>query len=105
MDSQGIPGIDPRLTQGLGHPIRVAFLRLLAKRKALSASQAAKAMGGRSQVALSQVSYHALVLERIGLIEATDSLNRDRELPFRIADAGELLVLALDSALKKGRGG
>lgn len=101
MDLQGIPGIDARLAQALGHPTRVAFLRLLAQPKILSARQAA--LGGRRRIAISQVSYHASVLERIGLIEAPGSLNRDREMPFRIADAGKLLILALDSAQRKRR--
>lgn len=99
MDIPEIPKVDGRLTQAVSHPLRVWFLRLLAKRGSLSPNEALQEMeSDGDEVALSQVGYHVWILERFGVIEVANRATRERGAVFRSTDAGELLMLAIGAA-------
>lgn len=95
METPEIPKVDGRLAQAISHPVRVAFLRLLAGRESLSPKEAAREIRVGGEVPLSQVGYHTTVLERFGVIELVGRPGHKGGASFRATDTGELLMLAI----------
>lgn len=99
MDIPKIPKVDGGLTQAVSHPLRVWFLRLLAKRGSLSPKEALQELEGDGEgVPLSQVGYHVWILERLGVVEVASRATRTGGAVFRSTEAGELLMLAIGVA-------
>jgi len=84
---------DQRLVRALDHPVRVAFLKLLAERGSVGAPEAFASIDD-NDVALSNVAYHAWVLEHLGLIEPADDTGPDG-IRFRATSKGEMALMAL----------
>jgi len=117
MEHRDNPRIDGRLAQAVSHPVRIAFLRVLARRERLSPREALQELPGAlkdlpeaqrrrvesTSIALSQVSYHVSVLERFGVVESAGRPDRQTGMPFRATDAGELLMLAIGTPPEGGR--
>jgi hypothetical protein len=82
------PAPDQRLVRALDHPVRVALLKLLAKRETITPQEALPLLSKRS-LALSNVAYHAGVLEHLDLIEPTGEPNAGGGPVFRATDKGE----------------
>jgi hypothetical protein len=95
------PGFDPRLVRALDHPVRAAFLKLLAQRGCISPAEALPLLGG-AELGLSNVVYHARVLEYFELIEPAGEPERQQGLPFRPTPAGEAAMLALGLSSQGG---
>jgi hypothetical protein len=64
--------------------------------------EAQQALVGK-ELALSQVSYHVQVLENFGVVETSGERDCHGGMPFRVTDAGELLMLAIGTSPKGGR--
>lgn len=88
------PAPDQRLVRALDHPIRVAFLKLLAQRETITPQEALPLLSKKS-LALSNVAYHAGVLEHLGLIEPTGGSSIHGGAVFRATDKGEDVLTAL----------
>lgn len=85
---------DQRLVRALDHPVRVAFLKLMAERGAIGVPEALANLG-HEDVALSNVAYHAWVLEHLELIEAAVDDTGPHATRFRATSKGELALMAL----------
>jgi DNA-binding transcriptional ArsR family regulator len=103
------------LGQALGHPIRIAFLRLLARRTSLSPVEALSEMPSAlkelpeaqqvlvgNELALSQISYHVGVLENLGIVETEGQPDRQGRSLFRVSEAGELVMFVIDAPFEGG---
>lgn len=86
--------LDPRLVRALDHPIRVAFLKLLTDRETIDPA-AALPLLSRKGLALSNVAYHAGVLEHLQMIEATEDSRPGGGPTFRATSKGEAALMAL----------
>lgn len=86
-------GPDQRMVRALDHPVRVSFLKLLAERGSVSPPEALSQLGN-PELGLSNVAYHAWVLEHLELIEAAGEQDRDGT-PFRATTKGEAALMAL----------
>jgi hypothetical protein len=86
-------GYDHLLVKALDHPLRAEFLRLLAKRRALSAPQALPLIG--DGVDLDKLTYQARLLVDLGLIEPAGELDPQHGLPFRLTASGRQALVAL----------
>ena len=62
---------DPRIVKGLAHPLRIHILRVLQEGTASPSEIAAQ-----SDASLGTISYHVRYLERMGLIELTETKPR-----------------------------
>ena len=94
--------IDGRAARVVEHPIRAGFLRLLACRGTLTPKEALRELAGDEELTLSQIVYHAGLLERNGLVEPAGNLDRERGYPFRPTSQGRVLMVALGCAPKGG---
>jgi DNA-binding transcriptional ArsR family regulator len=86
--------LDQRLVRALDHPVRIEFLRLLADRERLS-PDAALPLLEMSEVSLGNVTYHARVLNQIGLVEPADEPTSHGGASFRATSKGELAIAVL----------
>lgn len=66
-------GSDAVWTKAYGHPLRGEILTLLRERGPLSPVRAFEQLGGAS---LGTISYHFRMLERLGVIERVDEVQR-----------------------------
>lgn len=87
-------GFEPRLVRALDHPVRTRFLKLLAEREAISPAQALPLLD-LGEVALSNVTYHARVLDQFELVEATADSVPAGGAAFRVTPKGETALAAL----------
>ncbi len=92
-DRDRSPGYDHRLVEALENPIRADFLRLLAKRRILSAPQALPLM--TTEANLNKLAYQTWVLADLGLIEPAGEPDPQRGLPFRLTSNGRRALVAL----------
>jgi hypothetical protein len=88
------PAPDQRLVRALDHPVRVAFLKLLAKRETITPGEALPLLD-RKGIALSNLAYHAGVLEHLEMIETTGDPNPHGGPIFRATPKGESALMAL----------
>lgn len=88
------PEFDHRLVKVLEHPVRIGFLKLLAKRSSLTPAEALEHLQGENLL-LSVVTYHARVLHHFGLVEAMGQARLAEGLPFRTTPTGEIALAAL----------
>lgn len=88
------PEFDHRLVKVLDHPVRIGFLKLLAKRSHLTPAEALAHLQGENLL-LSMVTYHARVLHHFGLVEAVGQPRLAESLPFRTTPAGEIALAAM----------
>lgn len=84
---------DHRLVKALEHPLRAGFLRLLAKRRLLTARQALPLMDHK--IGLDQLVYQTRLLVEFGLIEPAGEPDARIGLPFRLTSEGRLAAVAL----------
>jgi hypothetical protein len=85
---------EPRLTKALDHPVRARFLRLLAGREAVSPVEALPLLD-LDGLKLSNVAYHARVLELLELVEPDGGTNEMGGVFFRTTSKGEAVLQAL----------
>jgi hypothetical protein len=90
------PEYDHRLVEALENPIRADFLRLLAKRRILSAPQALPLMSAGAD--LDKLAYQTRVLADFGLIEPAGEPDRQDGLPFRLTSHGRRALAALGAS-------
>lgn len=67
-----VPGIEPRLTRALSHPMRMEILNRL-RAGAASSSELSEQLGARQGV----IAYHAKVLVQYGCLELVHSAPRE----------------------------
>jgi hypothetical protein len=84
---------DHRLVKALEHPLRADFLRLLAKRRILSARQALPLIDGGTD--LDRLVYQTRLLVELGLIEPAGEPDPRIGVPFRLTSEGRRAVVAL----------
>jgi hypothetical protein len=84
---------DHRLVKALEHPLRADFLRLLAKRRILSAPQALPLMD--TEADLDKLAYQTRLLADFGLIEPAGEPDPRHGLPFRLTTSGRQALVAL----------
>lgn len=92
---------EPRLVRALDHPVRARFLKLLADREAITPVEALPLLG-LDGLNLSNVAYHARVLELLELVEPAGELTGKDGLPFRTTSKGEAALLALGLSPEEG---
>jgi hypothetical protein len=85
---------DPRLAQALDHPVRAGFLRLLARHRVLSPSEALPHLD-HDRLALGNVVYHVRVLDRLELVEPAGDEEPSRGYRFRPTTKGKLAISSL----------
>ena len=81
-------GFEPRLIRALDHPVRARFLKLLVDRKTISPPEALSLLK-LDNLALSNVTYHARVLDQLELVEATGDPGPTGGAIFRVTSKGE----------------
>jgi hypothetical protein len=86
--------LNPRLVRALEHPVRVKFLALLSSQDRLSPAEALPLMNSE-ELALSNVTYHARVLDQFELVEATADSGPTGGAAFRVTPKGETALAAL----------
>lgn len=86
-------GYDYRLVKALEHPLRANFLRLLAKRRTLSAPQALPLMS--TEADLGKLAYQTRMLADLDLIEPAGEPDPQQGLPFRLTTSGRQALVAL----------
>lgn len=96
-------GFEPRLVRALDHPVRARFLKLLADREAISPAEALPLLD-LGDLALSNVTYHARVLDQFELVEATGDPLPSGGATFRVTSKGQnaLAALGLPPGEEKG---
>jgi DNA-binding transcriptional ArsR family regulator len=87
-------GFEPRLVRALDHPVRARFLKLLAERDAISPAEALPLLD-LGDLTLSNVTYHARVLDQFELVEATGDPGPTGGAVFRVTPQGENALLTL----------
>src|SRR5690349_4126007 len=87
-------GSEPRMVRALDHPVRARFLELLAERDAISPAEAISLLD-LEDLALSNVTYHARVLDQFELVEATEDPGPTGGAAFRVTSKGENALLTL----------
>lgn len=87
-------GFEPRLIRALDHPVRARFLKLLADRDAISPAEALPLLG-LEDLALSNVTYHARVLDQFELVEPTGDPSPTGGASFRVTPKGQNALAAL----------
>jgi hypothetical protein len=92
---------EPRLVRALDHPVRARFLKLLANREAVSPVEALPLLD-LDGLKLSNVAYHARVLELLELVEPTENRSDKGGAPFRTTSKGEDALLALGLSPEEG---
>lgn len=96
-------GFEPRLVRALDHPVRARFLKLLADREAISPAEALPLLN-LEDLALSNVTYHARVLNLFELVEATGEPGPTGGAIFRVTSKGESALLALGHPPREDKG-
>jgi DNA-binding transcriptional ArsR family regulator len=96
-------GFEPRLARALGHPVRAHFLKLLADRELITPTEALPLLG-LDELKLSNVAYHARVLELLELVEPAEEPSYAGGHPFRTTSKGEAALLALGLFPEDGSG-
>ena len=86
--------LNPRLVRALDHPIRVTFLKLLTDRETITPVEALSLLSEKGP-ALSNVAYHAGVLEYLEMVEATGDQNPSGGPTYRATPKGEAALMAL----------
>ena len=94
---------DHRLVEALENPIRADFLRLLAKRRVLSAPQALPLID--TETDLDKLAYQSRVLADLGLIEPAGEPGPQHGLPFRLTASGRMALVALGVPSSEERDG
>jgi hypothetical protein len=84
---------DHRLVKALEHPLRADFLRLLAKRRILSARQALPLMDDGTD--LDKLVYQTRLLVELELIEPAGEPDPRSGVSFRLTNEGRRAVVAL----------
>jgi DNA-binding transcriptional ArsR family regulator len=84
----------PRLVRALDHPVRARFLKLLADREEITPVEALPLLD-LDGLKLSNVAYHARVLELLELVEPAGGLSDKGGLPLRTTPKGNDALLAL----------
>ena len=97
-------GFEPRLVRALDHPVRARFLRLLAEREAISPAEALPLME-LEELSLSNVAYHARVLDQFELVEATGEPGSNGGASFRVTSKGETALAVLGLPPREENGG
>jgi Helix-turn-helix domain len=87
------PAFDHRMVKALDHPVRAGFLRVLADRDTLTPAEALAAMDD-DKLSLSNVAYHARVLNLFELVEPAGETT-DKGVSFRATPAGVLALAAI----------
>jgi hypothetical protein len=82
------------VVRALDHPVRASYLKLLAARGSLSPA-AALPLLGQDGLALSNVVYHARVLDYFELIEPTGEPEPTGGVSFRTTPRGQSALAAL----------
>jgi DNA-binding transcriptional ArsR family regulator len=85
---------EPRLTRALEHPVRARFLKLLAARDAVTPGEALPLID-LDGLKLSNVAYHARVLELLELVEPDGDTSELGGVFFRTTSKGEAALQAL----------
>ena len=85
---------EPRLVRALDHPVRARFLKLLADREEITPVEALPLLD-LDGIKLSNVAYHARVLELLELVEPAEDRSDHGGHPFRTTPKGEDALLAL----------
>ena len=85
---------EPRLVRALDHPVRARFLKLLAEREAVTPGEALPLLD-LDGLQLSNVAYHARVLELLELVEPDGSTSDRGGSTFRTTSKGEAALLAM----------
>ena len=93
-------GFEPRLVRALDHPVRARFLKLLAAREAITTVDALPLLD-LDGLKLSNVAYHARVLELLELVEPAGEMSNG-SLPFRTTLKGDEALLALGLSPEEG---
>lgn len=96
-------GFEPRLVRALDHPVRARFLKLLAEREAISPAEALPLLQ-LEDLALSNVTYHARVLDQFELVEATEDPGPTGGATFRVTSKGENALAALGLSPREDNG-
>lgn len=96
-------GFEPRLVRALDHPVRARFLKLLADREAVTPVEALPLLD-LDGLKLSNVAYHARVLELLELVEPAGETTEMGGPPFRTTSKGEAALLALGLPRQEGSG-
>jgi hypothetical protein len=92
---------EPRLVRALDHPVRARFLKLLADREAVTPVEALPLLD-LDGLKLSNVAYHARVLELLELVEPDGETSDTGGPPFKTTSKGEAALLALGLPPKEG---
>jgi Helix-turn-helix domain len=94
-------GFEPRFVRALDHPVRARFLKLLADQQTITPVEALPLLDLEG-LKLSNVAYHARVLELLELVEPAGELSDRESLPFRATPKGEEALLALGFSSEEG---
>ncbi|HEX6601726.1 MAG TPA: helix-turn-helix domain-containing protein [Solirubrobacterales bacterium] len=96
-------GFEPGLVRAIDHPVRAQFLKLFAERETVSPAEALPLLEFRN-LALSNVTYHARVLDQCELVEATEDPGPNGGATFRVTPKGEdaLVVLGVPPREENG---
>lgn len=94
---------EPRLIRALDHPVRARILKLLVDRKTISPPEALLLMK-LDNLALSNVTYHARVLDQLELVEATGDPSPTGGAIFRVTSKGENALALLGLSPRKDDG-
>ncbi|HYH52517.1 MAG TPA: hypothetical protein VD761_00145 [Solirubrobacterales bacterium] len=86
--------LNPRLVRALEHPVRVKFLTLLSNQEELSPAEALPLLNNED-LALSNVTYHARVLDQFELVEATADATPSGGAAFRVTPKGETALASI----------
>lgn len=87
-------GYDHRLVEALENPVRADFIRLLARRTALSAAEALPLLE-LDDLSLDKLAYQARLLVGFGLIETTGESQPGQAPLFRLTENGKHAMIAL----------
>jgi len=93
--------LDQRMVRALDHPVRAAYLKLLAARDSLSPA-AALPLLGQEGLALSNVVYHVRVLDYFELVEPTGEPEPNGGVAFRTTPRGQTALAALGLSSQDG---
>jgi Helix-turn-helix domain len=93
-DGEMPAALSHRLVRALEHPVRVKFLALLTSEDKLSPAEALPLLN-QGELALSNVTYHARVLDQFELVEPTEAPGLNGRTTFRVTPKGETALAAL----------
>jgi hypothetical protein len=93
-DKDDSAALDQGVVRALDHPVRAAYLKLLAARDSLSPA-AALPLLGKDDLALSNLVYHVRVLDYFELVEPTGEPEPNGGVSFRTTPRGQTALAAL----------